>query len=268
MSNIVSANKLLYFKAEKYTYTHQHTFDTSTSPRPHFCLGLVLRGHGEFVDCGNKSKTSLDAGDIIFIPMGSTYVSEWSGDPDVCYISAHFIFDRQSIFADPTCFSIQKVSLQDTREILRLYTQMFEQFNDDSVSQLGSLGAFFNILNTVLPNLRFKTKKISDGRLQKALEFIEQNFSGNITVDQLAAVCQMSLPRFYPKFKAEFGITPVEYINQYRITRSIVLLMNSNITVEDVSEQVGFESASYFRRVFKKTTGCSPRDFRKISIEL
>ena len=43
---------------------------------------------------------------------------------------------------------------------------------------------------------------------------------------------------------------------------------DSDLSIENISEQVGFESAAYFRRVFKKVTGKSPREYRKTSMEL
>lgn len=79
----------------------------------------------------------------------------------------------------------------------------------------------------------------------------------------------MSTSRFFPLFRRSLGLSPVEYINHYRINRAVILLMSSEgHSVEEVSEATGFQSAAYFRRVFKKITGKSPRDYRAISMEI
>lgn len=268
MNSIVSDNRLLFFKVEKYHYRHQHHFDTSDCPRPHFCMGLVLEGQGVFTDPTDGNEILLSPGDVIFVPMNSTYVSHWTGAPDIRYISAHFIFDRQSVFANPKRFSLQKVRPEATEEIERLYNQMFDQFGEDAIGQFGSLSAFYGLLHHILPKLIVQNTALTDVRLMQAVRYIEENYTQNITVEQLSSCCQMSMPRFFPKFKKQFGLTPVEYVNQYRITRAIILLMNGTASVEEIGDQVGFESTAYFRRVFKKFTGRSPRDFRKNAMEL
>jgi AraC-like DNA-binding protein len=88
-------------------------------------------------------------------------------------------------------------------------------------------------------------------------------------VDTLAAVANMSASRFYPAFKDALGATPVDYLNHYRVNRAMTLLVNeTELSVEEISMRVGFESSTYFRRVFKRITGKTPKDYRKISAEV
>lgn len=269
MSNIVQASNLLFFKAEKYHYGAAHTFDTSNCPRPHFCMGLILRGHGTFTDCSEQIDIKVGPGDIIFVPIASTYISRWRGSPDVCYISMHFIFERNSIFTKQKNFLLQKISPQDFVHAKAAFEYVYNRFeSDNEVEQLGVLNNFFSILQQILPKLQRRKYHSIDQRIRKATEFIEQNYTQNITIEMLAAESQMSVSRFFPCFKAELGLTPVDYINHQRISHAIVLLMDHNNSIESISEQVGFESAAYFRRVFKKITGKSPREYRKTSMEL
>ena len=118
MSNLAVTTNLLFFQAEKYYYQNHHTFDTSDCPRPHFCMGLVLSGEGVFTDCNSNEKIIIMPGDIIFVPMSSTYVVNWSGSPQISYISAHFIFDRQSIFSSRNHFKLQKMERLLVKELL------------------------------------------------------------------------------------------------------------------------------------------------------
>ena len=86
---------------------------------------------------------------------------------------------------------------------------------------------------------------------------------------ELASAGNMSVSRFYPCFKKSLGVTPTDYINHYRISRAIILMMNDpNLPIEVIGERVGFESSAYFRRTFKKITGRTPRDYRQISMEI
>ena len=143
----------------------------------------------------------------------------------------------------------------------------FSKAND--VERLSLLGNFYSLLSEILPCLTKKEDLPHDIRLEKVISYIESSYSKKTLVEELARLANMSVSRFFPYFKNEFGVTPIDYINSYRIGRAIILLMNdSSLTVESVSEAVGFESSAYFRRVFKSVTGYSPRQYRKISSEL
>jgi AraC-like DNA-binding protein len=72
----------------------------------------------------------------------------------------------------------------------------------------------------------------------------------------------MSPSRFCREFKAEFGVTFVEYLASYRVIQAKRLLTNPTMAVADVASAVGFNDPSYFTRVFKKQEGVSPSEYR------
>ena len=269
MSRITSAGNLIFFKAEKYQYLHNHTVDMSDCPRPHFCMGLILEGSGVFTDCMEKREIVIQPGDIIFVPISSRYISRWSGDPKVSYISMHFIFDNPSIFSRHKNFELQKIRVKDFDQAKELFQTVLENYNRGESEILGVLGKFYEVLAEILPQLQTKQKQSIDGRINATIEYIEQHYAENLSVVELANAGNMSVSRFYPCFKKSLGVTPTDYINHYRISRAIILMMNDpNLPIEVIGERVGFESSAYFRRTFKKITGRTPRDYRQISMEI
>lgn len=64
-------------------------------------------------------------------------------------------------------------------------------------------------------------------------------------------------------FKDNFKVTPIQYLINYRIKQSCQLLLQSDLRIEDIALQVGFNSANYYSRIFKSVTGISPKDYRK-----
>ena len=64
-------------------------------------------------------------------------------------------------------------------------------------------------------------------------------------------------------FKTILGETPIRYVTKIRIRYSMALLYNSDLTIDEIAEQCGFQNANYFSKVFKKYTNMSPTDFRK-----
>lgn len=268
-NGITTVSKLVFFKAERYEYWDQHTFDVSNCPRPHFCMGLILEGSGVFQDCEEGTSILVEPGDIIFVPITSRYISRWSGTPKVSYVSMHFIFDDSGIFSRHKNFLLQKVRVGAFEQLRADFEYMLHHYDEDETCQLNVLGKFFNILSMILPALKTKVGKVIDLRIRMALDYMEKHYAEKISIDTLADVSSMSASRFYPNFKREMGVTPVEYLNHYRISRAIILLMNDEaLSVENISEKAGFESSEYFRRVFKKVTGMTPREYRRTSMEI
>lgn len=72
----------------------------------------------------------------------------------------------------------------------------------------------------------------------------------------------MSETNFYIHFKEWSGTSPVSYRNGIRISSAKSLLQNSNLSIYEISSEIGFDDQYYFSRLFKKLTGLSPRDFR------
>ena len=269
MENISSASRLDFFRATKSEHG-EYIFDASCMPRPHFCLGLLLDGKAEFRDCtGSGESFMLYPGEIVFVPITTRYISHWQGNPDVQYISLHFSFDYPGIFTRHKNFKLQKFVPNDSKKLEEDFRFIYENGENSETNRLVSLSKFFEILSTILPKLETGKEKQMDSRLAGAIEYIEKHYSENITVDTLATECNMSPSRFYPSFKSALGVTPVDYLNHYRINRAIALLVNNDdMTVESISGEVGFESSTYFRRVFKRITGKNPKEYRGISAEI
>ncbi len=102
----------------------------------------------------------------------------------------------------------------------------------------------------------------NNNRLAFIVKYMRENFRENITVDSLAKKACMSTSNFYKKFKNTFGETPVEHLNALRIKFAKKMIRNSNKQIVEIAELSGFNSSSYFNRIFKKTVGLTPNQYR------
>jgi AraC family transcriptional regulator len=100
-------------------------------------------------------------------------------------------------------------------------------------------------------------------RLAYAVKFVQENIHRNLTIRELADKACMSEPNFFRCFKQQYGITPVEYINQQRIQLSMKLLNNTVYSISDICFACGYNNLNYFLKVFKKATGDTPASYRK-----
>jgi len=99
-------------------------------------------------------------------------------------------------------------------------------------------------------------------RLSAIAHYIEENIQEEISIDDLCSRANMSKPNLFRYFKNEFGLTPVEYINHRRICKAKEILRNPLKTVTDACYEVGYNSVSYFTKVFKKLTGFTPKQYK------
>lgn len=102
----------------------------------------------------------------------------------------------------------------------------------------------------------------NNNRLAFIIKYMKDHFTENITVDSLAEKACMSTSNFYKKFKNTFGETPIEYLNAERIKFAKKMIRNSNKQIVEIASLAGFNSSSYFNRIFKKTVGITPNQYR------
>lgn len=100
-------------------------------------------------------------------------------------------------------------------------------------------------------------------RLAYAIKYVQENIHRNLTIKDLADKACMSEPNFFRCFKQQYGITPVEYINQQRIQLAMKLLYNTSYSVSDICFACGYNNLNYFQKVFKKAAGDTPANYRK-----
>ncbi len=100
-------------------------------------------------------------------------------------------------------------------------------------------------------------------KMQLAIRYLQEHYNENISVNDLAEQYNMSPNYFSSVFKKEIGASPVSYITELRMKRSMELLENSDLSVVDIARKVGYDEGQYFFRVFKKYTGMTPLNYRE-----
>ncbi|MDO5398938.1 MAG: AraC family transcriptional regulator [bacterium] len=96
-----------------------------------------------------------------------------------------------------------------------------------------------------------------------AMNYINKYYKENIDLEKLSSVACMSKYYFCRKFHEATGATALEYLNNIRLTKVHNLLLNTNMTIDEIASQTGFMSAVNLARSFKKVYGMAPREFRR-----
>ncbi|MDT2759339.1 PocR ligand-binding domain-containing protein [Enterococcus xiangfangensis] len=113
-----------------------------------------------------------------------------------------------------------------------------------------------------VPHEKVKNK-ISRPEVVEALEYINHHLNEVITLDEVADHVYLSGYYFGKLFKKEVGMNFVDYINEKKINRSMILLQDSTWSIDSIAHSLGFSQSSYFSKLFKRVTNISPREYRQ-----
>ena len=115
--------------------------------------------------------------------------------------------------------------------------------------------------------LKNKRKTYKDHVAASVQKYINSHLEDRLTLNEVAAVFGLSPNYLSALFKKNCGIGFSEYITQRKISLAKSLLLEEGLKIYEVADQLGFESAFYFSKVFKKVEGMSPRDFLQTRTE-
>ncbi len=104
---------------------------------------------------------------------------------------------------------------------------------------------------------------VESERIKSMISYIQSHYQDKITVRDIAASVNISERVCYRYFMRNIGMSPVEYLLQYRIRAAEELLANTDKPVTEIALLVGFNNSSYFGKVFHAATGHAPREYRK-----
>ncbi|WP_341225057.1 AraC family transcriptional regulator [uncultured Arcticibacterium sp.] len=110
-----------------------------------------------------------------------------------------------------------------------------------------------------------RTELSGINKMSEVLLFIHENYDKDLSVKKLAAIVSHNEDYFSRLFLKYIGARPLVYINRIRIEKAQHLLLFSDLTVNEIAYQVGFENRTYFSTVFKKLSGKSATEYRLAS---
>lgn len=204
-------------------------------------------------------------GETVFINCHKPHSYSSLGDLDMIWfhfdgVNADAIYNELYIIHDSIIVS--KNSSDIVNHIYKIYNmynsgkKMMEAVQSSYIARI--LGEFF----------RHQSIDESDKILiiEKVVGHIEENYSTDLTLNDLAAIAGLSEYYFSRLFKKQTGFTPHEYLIKTRITSTKILLKSTNLSLREIAYKCGFSNESSFSNTFKKITDMTPGTFRKTDI--
>ena len=244
MDNSNFANQ--FYFTEYTRQTNHHTAQPKGAPFHYF--GYMIEGWARFVS--DTEDFTIESGELVYIPRHLPYNSYWYGSPDVRFLSIGF-----KVFPDTAQkrYQLQKIALTEETRRLLLEIPLKNPVDCDGVSRL------YALLYKLLPQMSYKTKKPTDATVEMARKYME--LDPKLSIAEIARNCGLSESGLYAAFRQQ-GTTPVEFRQRLLCEKAVTLLISTDMTVENVSDTLGFSTPSYFRRVLKKHFGKTPKEIR------
>lgn len=224
----------------------------------------TLKGAGK-IQIENQT-FPLDVGKAFFVKIPSDhryYLPSDSGEWEFIHIT---LFGQEAIrcYEDITANFGHILNLNLNSKPISLIIEMLgivsaNKMND--VYEASSLAySFLMELHRYILNIK-KNDEWPDS-ISNSIAYIHNNYQNPISLDDIVSASGLSKYHFTRLFHTIISATPIQYLTSIRINKSLDLLKNDKLTIEDIALSVGFSNGNYFGKVFRASLGISPGEYR------
>lgn len=255
-------------------YYRVHTTPVIETPHPEgrndYQLLYIAAGKGHFYFKGSKEETIVPKGNMILFRPKEPQVYYYYAEDKTEVYWVHFTGSQVEDFLDH--YELPKDENVFFTGISPDYPWIYNQIIRELQLQRVNYEELLRILlrHILLTINRYIKEQAQTGTdiindMERAAHYFKENYTKNISIEQYAAEHLMSVNWFILSFKNVMKMTPMQYILSLRIAAAKGLLENSNKNINEISDAIGYDNPLYFSRLFKKHTGYSPSQYKKLN---
>ena len=169
---------------------------------------------------------------------------------------------EKSYAADDKRVIEEGVSISNKVELITTSQRLIQWHITNKIPLFNSEGKICGLVG-VTRKFEGNTNALHRSALDLAIDYISKNYSQEIKLKDLAKVCSLSLSAFERHFKKSFHLTPIQYLNRYRIQQSCAALSQTDAPISSIAVDCGFYDQSHFTRSFLKVLHTTPAAYRK-----
>ena len=242
-----------------------------------FELGYILEESAQYHQ-GSNTRTVHPGSIILANPYEQHgYASLGENPVVVLTVHIHRLFVRhyvESLSRVKFCSDqIANLSQNEHDALVKLLFQIANAYFGDSESQqydvTGNavllMGKLFSSLECVVENhLDSTDKELQNGRMQRLVSYIDENYRQKITLSTLADMEGITPTYLSHFFKKAFGVSFQSYLNTRRFEKALLLMRDKSMSKVDICMDCGFSESRYLEAACQKTFGCSVAEYRKL----
>lgn len=231
-------------------------------------INYILTGTAELILTGETFR--MRKNDIILINSNKLHWWHKSGECLVCRI---FISDnmlKETLGRHSVNFWCNSVtnSIHDVDRLRVILNSLIKRYRS-----AGTYGSFalecskYLLLDSLSENFLImeenETSGVEDKRIGEVLDYINHHFSEKLSLGYMAEKMYLSEPYLSRLFKAAVGMNFRDYLSRVRLNYAVDSLLYTDKPITRIAQQTGFENASAFNKMFRKSYGCSPSEYKK-----
>ncbi len=217
--------------------------------------GFVFKigGSSEYIIGGERIR--LSAGEMIFLPQGTSYEYTSQQGTDNLYTSINF----RAEIENP---EVRVYSMENFYKATFIYQSFSELWRFGSLADRFNCMSVFYELLSYISNLEHadSLERSKLMMIEPAMDYLKKHiYDCSFRVERLHEHCGISDTYFRKIFKMRFGVSPKEYVTGERISHARSIIESGDYSsISDVAEMVGFADPLYFSKAFKRVFGVSP----------
>lgn len=248
----------------------------------HSAMEIIMPLENTFAVSMNNMAYSIQVGDILFIPPGELHeiYAPPTGSRIVMLFDSTLLSNVKGftgilpILLQPRIISQNNAPALYQKEH-ELLMKIYEEYNGTNPLREATIYSliiqmFVNIgrnhmdSDTLFPMVRIGKQKEYIEKFNMIFDYIDQNYTEDLTLDAVSGVAGFSKFHFSRLFKQFTDMSFYDYLNQRRVRAAEFLLLDPDTPITEIAMQSGFSSISTFNRVFKSFKKCTPTEFKKL----
>ncbi|MBQ7919084.1 MAG: helix-turn-helix domain-containing protein [Lachnospiraceae bacterium] len=276
--DLVHTRRILYTPSDfaKTNLLHLQEVGRLTATKPHtsrrsglnsYLFFVVENGNGSLAYNGKENP--LQKGDCVFIDCSQPY-AHTTADHLWTLSWVHFYGPNMSAIYDKYLErgGSPRFTPMDAERYLALVESLYSIADADiHLKDMKIYEKLTGLLTFLMEDSWRPTNTVPNQKRKRSLqdvkEYLDANYQRKITLDELSKGFYIDKYYLTKLFKEQYGVSVVNYLMQMRITNAKRLLRFTDLPVEKIGIECGFDDPNYFARAFGKVEGCSPTEYRK-----
>lgn len=228
---------------------------------------------------GPWEQSKAKGGTFYLTQTDTPYLMRWQGKDDTCFEVLHLylgldLVDRAavSLNLNSSRIRMRDVSGGEDAFISGILSGLISEMQSSVVANPLFVNGLLESLTVHLlrqyadtrGKIKLRSTLLPTWKLRRVLDHMEAHLADPFDLDCLAALCGMSRFHFSRSFRTTTGETPSGWFMQRRVQEASEMLLKTNLSIIEIALEIGYDSPSHFAQVFRRVTGVTPRDYRKL----